>query len=458
MPYSCSSSGDASGFRGCGRTFGSLPAFDRHWTPVTAPDDPMRERAVVTLDGTRCASDTELRARGIDLDRRGVWLDMPEADRVLEASAPRARSRLGVGLHRRPQSLTCTSPQTKGWRPHERGRRPSLPVRGLDVSRARNAEGLDAVMSYALKLANRNYDHTKITRALYSDPYVQAVVHKEGSPSAQKLVARLADRALVRREMNPITEWRPDVIAKVSAFRERADARPWPGRCGPRDRRVLEAAYLSSEIACSDTFRFAYRTWAVRTGLPMTSIREAVKRLESQASRPSSHPSLGQHDACRRVQADADDGCPHRWVYPPVRPVRDIVVPARWASGPFDRELLQHDAFRPVALGERGVEMLFGGLARTCRSAPMNSPPHSAWSGMSFVGALGVFHAAGIAAPSPNGWVRVPQSGTHGLAASRRRATRNGGCAGSATARRTSVRGSSIGVRVPNRAWEMAGE
>jgi hypothetical protein len=87
MSYGCSDHGDASGFRGCGREFGSLAAFDRHWTTVGRADDTDRDRVVVTIDGTRCASDPELRQRGMDVDPRGVWRDVPEADRVRTARA-----------------------------------------------------------------------------------------------------------------------------------------------------------------------------------------------------------------------------------------------------------------------------------------------------------------------------------------------------------------------------------
>lgn len=45
--YMCSETGDASGFRGCGRWFGSLAAFDRHWSRATTPDDADRDSCIV---------------------------------------------------------------------------------------------------------------------------------------------------------------------------------------------------------------------------------------------------------------------------------------------------------------------------------------------------------------------------------------------------------------------------
>lgn len=106
MTYGCSSGGDASGFHGCGREFGSLAAFDRHWTTVGRADDPDRDRAVVTIDGTRCASEAELRQRCIDIDPRGVWRDVAEAERVRTARANGSFQR-----RRRPSQARSASPR-----------------------------------------------------------------------------------------------------------------------------------------------------------------------------------------------------------------------------------------------------------------------------------------------------------------------------------------------------------
>ena len=106
MSYGCSDHGDASGFRGCGREFGSLAAFDRHWTCVGRADDPDRDRPIVTLDATRCASDPELRQRGINVDPRGIWRDVAEAERVRTARANGSFQR-----RRRPSQAPATSPR-----------------------------------------------------------------------------------------------------------------------------------------------------------------------------------------------------------------------------------------------------------------------------------------------------------------------------------------------------------
>jgi len=76
MPYECSAAGDASGFRGCDRSFGALIDYDRHFTRVTLPDDPSRDPAVVSVTGERCMTDAELGDRGFEPNERGVWRDM----------------------------------------------------------------------------------------------------------------------------------------------------------------------------------------------------------------------------------------------------------------------------------------------------------------------------------------------------------------------------------------------
>jgi len=76
MPYECSAAGDASGFRGCDRSFGALIDYDRHFTRATLPDDPERDRATVGVDGKRCMTDAELVARGFGPNAKGVWRDV----------------------------------------------------------------------------------------------------------------------------------------------------------------------------------------------------------------------------------------------------------------------------------------------------------------------------------------------------------------------------------------------
>lgn len=76
--------------RGCGREFGSLRDFDRHWTKVTTEDDPDRDRSTVELGGRRCATDVELKERGMEVGARGVWRDAENAARMARNMRPNA--------------------------------------------------------------------------------------------------------------------------------------------------------------------------------------------------------------------------------------------------------------------------------------------------------------------------------------------------------------------------------
>jgi hypothetical protein len=95
MSYGCSATGDASGFRGCGREFGDLRlGFDSHFVKVTTADDPNRDPATVGIDGSRCATDAELREAGMVKRRRdGVWSFPLDAEKARTLSRLRRRMR-----------------------------------------------------------------------------------------------------------------------------------------------------------------------------------------------------------------------------------------------------------------------------------------------------------------------------------------------------------------------------
>jgi len=92
--FECSPVGDGSGFRGCGRVFGSLPGFDHHWRRVTGEDDPDRNPSVVTVSGTRCATDAELRRKGFERFPDGMWRNAAKVERTRR---DREEGRLGGG-------------------------------------------------------------------------------------------------------------------------------------------------------------------------------------------------------------------------------------------------------------------------------------------------------------------------------------------------------------------------
>ena len=76
MAYECSPAGDASGFHGCGKSFGALVDYDRHFVRASLPDDASRDEGTVGVGGMRCMTDSELAARGFAPNARGVWRDV----------------------------------------------------------------------------------------------------------------------------------------------------------------------------------------------------------------------------------------------------------------------------------------------------------------------------------------------------------------------------------------------
>lgn len=133
------------------------------------------------------------------------------------------------------------------------------------------------VMSYALKLANPplSYDRTRILEALLDDSSVRTLRPR----AARRFAERTADKALVRVATRPPARDRSAFLAEIADLRRSADAARWPGRAGPTDRRVLEGAYLTAELARSTSFGLSARTWGVRVGLPWRTVLRSRDRL-----------------------------------------------------------------------------------------------------------------------------------------------------------------------------------
>lgn len=93
MSYDCSAERDGSGFSGCGRSFGSLRSFDRHFVKAGASDNPSRNRRDITIDGKRCALETELYGMGLVVDDAGVWKDRERGVFSVHGGPPAPRRR-----------------------------------------------------------------------------------------------------------------------------------------------------------------------------------------------------------------------------------------------------------------------------------------------------------------------------------------------------------------------------
>src|SRR5213593_3893835 len=110
---------------------------------------------------------------------------------------------------------------------------------------SRREPDLSAAHSWALSLVNRGHDETFIARTVIRDRTIVEMVVTDGKPKAEATALRVARNAIAYATANPVEEWRSQVPAKVAAHREQADARPWTGRTGPTDRRVMETHYLT---------------------------------------------------------------------------------------------------------------------------------------------------------------------------------------------------------------------
>lgn len=187
------------------------------------------------------------------------------------------------------------------------------------------------VSGYALRLANRNHDRNMIVRALMEDPELVAYAMIVGDRRAIDQAERIARYAFDRVASHPREDWRSEVPARLTSYRAAADDCPWPGRTGPTDRRVLEGAYLTAEIANSTTFGLSARGWATRVGMPWRTVNESSRRLEQPIG------------AISRVTVDRNPGTPLKWRISPIRgsstietcpgPIVSVPgIPVRWAS------------------------------------------------------------------------------------------------------------------------------
>jgi len=174
-----------------------------------------------------------------------------------------------------------------------------------------------------------------------------------------RLAKRVTKAALDRAEAHPSELWRYEVPHRVVKYRCYADARPWPGRSGARDRRALEAAYLTALMARSTTFGLAARTWGERAGMDKESANRASKSLET-THRAIRRATKGAPNIAARYRVRSAKRTSATVEQPPLGgptvALRDILFVGVHLLDPTgtDRILLAHDAFRPAALGDAG--------------------------------------------------------------------------------------------------------
>lgn len=208
----------------------------------------------------------------------------------------------------------------------------------MSVGPRLDMETCGQLLSFALRLANppRSYDRRQIVDALLDDPSVRTMRARD----ARRFAERTAAKALERIATRPPARDRSAFLAEIADVRRSADAALWAGRAGPTDRRVLEGAYLTAELARSTSFGLSVRTWGLRIGLPWRTVLRSRDRLVErgaltiieQAVRGSSPPRAARY----RIESPF---CTSRSL-PLVRSYCDTFAAP-----------IGHDAFRPSALG-----------------------------------------------------------------------------------------------------------
>jgi hypothetical protein len=271
---------------------------------------------------------------------------------------------------------------------------------------------LGGARSYALKLANRDYDSTMIGRALLRDEAILEIQHRRGVRRAQETAGRVADWAVKHAQANPKEEWKARILTRIVRYREAADLVPWPGRTGPTDRRVLESFYMSATFAQSDKFRYAARTIGGRTGMPWRTASEATRRLlglKVVRFVGNYGPGLGtkyQLAAPRSWDlSTTDTAYLHDRSSPPAPIVPGLGM--RAPSDPLVSVLLKHAAFSTHALGDPGWLLIHW----LDPEEPQKSRALSSATGMHYDRTrtvLGKLHHEQLARPVPDGWIRVP--------------------------------------------------
>ena len=263
---------------------------------------------------------------------------------------------------------------------------------------------LSGTRSWALKLANRSYTAPMIERAIMRDAAIVDLLQTRGFAKASTVAARIAARALARRQEHPADEWRSEVPAKVVMYRQVADANPGIGRSAPTDRRVLETFYLTAILATSTTFNLAVRLGGERGGMSERTWAESCRRLRHARVVEKVHGSAEgrraamyrlrapRHETCTKEPGGTGSSVQERTLPLPIQPVA--------------RELLSHDSFRPRALGDAGWQVV-----RWLNPwEPIREAELSAATGISrerIRKVIGDLQAFRIAQKAASGWVRI---------------------------------------------------
>lgn len=207
-------------------------------------------------------------------------------------------------------------------------------------------------MSYAVRLANRDYDVHKIFRALARKPsgkrdpgsvkYAR-VLDERGQEAADRYARRTAENAVKFVADNPRIVDRAGALVRLHEIQGLANALPWAIYGGPAARRSLEATFVVAERVGGVVFGLALREWAELAGQRKRAIehnRDTLLRLGWLKRNPSDR--LGRTARFTlRVPRD-------------IQPTR-VRFECPTLAG---RGWVGHDAFREAALGDVGWLLL----------------------------------------------------------------------------------------------------
>lgn len=215
-------------------------------------------------------------------------------------------------------------------------------------------------LSYALKLANKPaYGRHRIHDALMRHPFVLEEQGRRGLGRADALAWRITRHAADRVAVHGPETARFEIASRIYRYRQQAEELTWGGRTGPTDRRVLEAVYLSAFISRSARIGLASRTCGLRAGVDYRVAIRSLRRLEERHGcilrTHKGGANLGSRFKLTAFPRTRTDGStPRREA--PLSVLRGQVllgVQLLDETG-YQRRLLQHDAFRPRALGDVG--------------------------------------------------------------------------------------------------------
>lgn len=206
-------------------------------------------------------------------------------------------------------------------------------------------------MTYAVRLANRDYQVGDIARALSAKPSgrrqpgsvkYQRIFDTKGKDAADAYAQRTAAAAIDFVRRSPMIRDRNEALIRLLEIEAAAVALPWGVYAGPDVRRALEAVFVVADRVGSIRIGLSLREWAEVAGQGFEAVRKHRDALAE----------LGW------LRRDPDDKLGRTGRYTVRRPRHIQPTRGMNVGTAADRTWLAHDAFRPAALGDLGWYLL----------------------------------------------------------------------------------------------------